>query len=128
MKTKNSEQPDNTANPFTAEDLLGIGEKQDERFKFASNLYAGIKTITDIKPNELKLIVKLYYFAKECTKYEINEKIPKISEIVEDALDTYYKLSISSKRQGRKEAIRFLTSNANEEENKKGILNRFLRN
>ena len=114
-------------NSLSAEDLLGIGEKQDERFKFASNLYMGIQTITDIPNKEIKLIVRLNYFSKECSKYEVNDKLPKISEIVDEALDTYYKLRISAKREGRKEAIQFLTSTTNEEENKKGILNRFLR-
>lgn len=114
-------------NPLTADDLLGIGEKQDERFKFASTLYQGIETTTDIPNKEVKLIVRLNYFAEECSKYEVDAKLPKISEIVDKALDTYYKLRISAKREGRKEAIQFLTSTTEQEENKKGILNRFLR-
>ena len=129
MKSKpiENENVNTNVNPLSAEDLLGIGEKQDERFKFASNLYSGIKTITDIPSKEIKLIIKLYYFANECAKYEVNNDLPKISEIVETALDNYYKLRISTKREGRKEAIQFLTSQTQEEENKKGILNRFLR-
>jgi hypothetical protein len=129
MKSKpiENENVNTNVNPLSAEDLLGIGEKQDERFKFASTLYDGIQTTTDIPNKEIKLIIKLYYFADECAKYEVNNDLPKISSIVDKALNNYYKLRISAKREGRKEAIQFLTSQTQEEENKKGILNRFLR-
>ena len=113
-------------NVLTANDLLGINPNEDEKFKFAKTLYNGIKTITDIPAMDIKKILRIYIFADACKRYEVNKKNSP-SEIIYEVLDNYYNLRISSKREGRKEAIQFLTSQHKDEEEKKGLLGRMLR-
>lgn len=124
MKIKDKEiKPDE----LTTEDLLGLSEKQDEKFKFANSLYDGIKTITDIPSKEIKNILKLYFFSTECSRFEVNPNLPKITDIINNNLEDYFRLRISNKRLGREEAIRFLTSDEKKEVEKSGMFNRLFK-
>lgn len=113
---------------FNLSDLFKSSSGNAELLNAIEKFYDEIETKTDIDDKYIIEIIKVIYYGEETKQFEIDDSLPKVSDIIKNTiLLNYYRLRISRKREGRKEAFQFFTGTKTQEEDKgffKGLLSR----
>ncbi len=129
-KDKTIEKPNEIPNLDIDESLKSLFKPNDsnsELFKAVTTFYDEIETKTDITNANVQQIIKLVFFGDESKRFELDDKMPKISSIIDSViLYNYYRLRISVGRKGRNEAFTFFNGSRSNENKDEGFLKRVL--
>ena len=85
-KDKTIEKPNEIPNLDIDESLKSLFKPNDsnsELFKAVTTFYDEIETKTDITNANVQQIIKLVYFGEESKRFELDDKMPKISSIID---------------------------------------------
>ncbi len=115
---------------YNEDDPIKELEEKEQIFEAISDFYSDdIKTKTDIPEREDKItqIIKLEFFAKRIATYRKKNAEFKADEIIDQAIDLYYNLRVSSGRKGRKEFFTAISRLIGEREDTSSFLDRLRR-
>ena len=107
--------------------LIKPNDTNSELFKAVTTFFEGIETKTDIENKHVNQIIKLIFFGEEVKRFEINDELPKLSQIInEQILKNFYKLRVSTQRKGRTDAFTFFNGTRQTNTEETGLLKRIL--
>ena len=109
--------------------LFQTNDVDEEKYKIVKEFYTtnnydtDLRTTTDIPKRAINSIIKLTIFGNACKLFEIDEKLDKITDIIDEhIIENYMALRISVDRKGRNEIFdKFLSKNTTDIPEKKGI-------